>query len=223
MSHLLESLMYQASQVFLFPTLVVITVLFVYAFFLLGMFAMQWWQRRQGQGGQPTRGHHLLAWAQAQPGASADELDVKAHQLLELQHFHAGEQFADEGVQHRREKDEGVFAVAQFGRQANDARQHARRLHDGGTGAAAEGILAFEFDGEIQALVEHARKGMRRANILSGAVAENCVGASSSGVASAGSTITGQASRQDSAAPSGCAETRGKRRDSGQASASSPR
>ena len=70
MSHLLESLMYQASQVFLFPTLLVITVLFVYAFFLLGMFAMQWWQRRQGQGGQPTRGHHLLAWAQAQPGAS---------------------------------------------------------------------------------------------------------------------------------------------------------
>ena len=84
MSHLLESLMYQASQVFLFPTLLVITVLFVYAFFLLGMFAMQWWQRRQGQGGQPTRGHHLLAWAKAQPGASADELDVKAHQLLEL-------------------------------------------------------------------------------------------------------------------------------------------
>ena len=84
MSHLLESLMYQASQVFLFPTLLVIAVLFVYAFFLLGMFAMQWWQRRQGQGGQPTRGHHLLAWAQAQPGASADELDVKAHQLLEL-------------------------------------------------------------------------------------------------------------------------------------------
>jgi len=76
--------MYQASQVFLFPTLVVIAVLFVYAFFLLGMFAMQWWQRRQGQGGQPTRGHHLLAWAKAQPGASADELDVKAHQLLEL-------------------------------------------------------------------------------------------------------------------------------------------
>ena len=84
MSHLLESLMYQASQVFLFPTLVVVTVLFVYAFFLLGAFAMQWWQRRQGQGGQPTRGHHLLAWAKAQPGASADELDVKAHQLLEL-------------------------------------------------------------------------------------------------------------------------------------------
>ena len=39
MSHLLESLMHEASQVFLFPTLVVITVLFVYAFFLLGAFA----------------------------------------------------------------------------------------------------------------------------------------------------------------------------------------
>jgi hypothetical protein len=76
MSHLLESLMYQASQVFLFPT---------------------WWSCRAvrlcllsaghvchavvatppGQGGQPTRGHHLLAWAKAQPGASADELDVR--------------------------------------------------------------------------------------------------------------------------------------------------
>ena len=84
MSHLLESLMYQASQVFLFPTLVVITVLFVYAFFLAGAFAVQWWQRRAGMGALATCGHHLLAWAQAQPGASADELDVKAHQLLEL-------------------------------------------------------------------------------------------------------------------------------------------
>lgn len=84
MSHLLESLMYQASQVFLFPTLVVITVLFVYAFFLLGAFIAQWWQRRAGMQGAATRGHHLLAWAKVQPGASADELDVKAHQLLEL-------------------------------------------------------------------------------------------------------------------------------------------
>ena len=84
MSHLLESLMYEASQVFLFPTLVVITVLFVYAFFLLGAFATQWWQRRAGMRAATTRGHHLLTWAKAQPGASADELDVKAHQLLEL-------------------------------------------------------------------------------------------------------------------------------------------
>jgi biopolymer transport protein ExbB/TolQ len=84
MSHLLESLMYQASQVFLFPTLVAIALLFVYAFFLLGVFAMQWWQRRAGMEAAVTRGHHLLAWAQARPGASADELDVKAHQLLEL-------------------------------------------------------------------------------------------------------------------------------------------
>lgn len=84
MSHLLESLMYQASQVFLFPTLVVITVLFVYAFFLLGAFITQWWQRRAGMAAAATRGHHLLSWAQAQPDASADELDVKAHQLLEL-------------------------------------------------------------------------------------------------------------------------------------------
>ena len=36
----------------------------------------------------------------------------------------------------------------------------ARRLHDGGAGGAAEGVLAFQLDGEIQALVEHAREGM---------------------------------------------------------------
>ena len=73
--------MYQASQVFLLPTLIAITALFVYAFFLLGAFAVQWWQRRAGGA---TRGHHLLQWARARPDASADELDVKAHQLLEL-------------------------------------------------------------------------------------------------------------------------------------------
>lgn len=31
-----------------------------------------------------TRGRHLLSWARVQPQATADELDVKAHQLLEL-------------------------------------------------------------------------------------------------------------------------------------------
>ena len=84
MTHLLESLMYQASQVFLFPTLLVITALFAYAFFMLGGFIMQWWQRRSGMGVSGTRGHHLLSWAKTQPDASPDDLDVKAHQLLEL-------------------------------------------------------------------------------------------------------------------------------------------
>lgn len=84
MSQLLETLMYQASQVFLLPTLVAIALLFVYAFFLLGVFAMQWWQRRTGLNAPGTRGYPLQSWARAQPRATADELDVKAHQLLEL-------------------------------------------------------------------------------------------------------------------------------------------
>jgi biopolymer transport protein ExbB/TolQ len=84
MNQLLESLMYQASQVFLLPTLLAIALLFVYAFFLLGAFAAQWWQRRAGVPAGGLRGYHLLHWAKAQPSASADELDVKAHQLLEL-------------------------------------------------------------------------------------------------------------------------------------------
>lgn len=84
MSHLLESLMYQASQVFLLPTLLAISALFLYAFVLLGMFAMQWRQRQGGKTGDTLRGRSLLQWAQRHPDASADELDVKAHQLLEL-------------------------------------------------------------------------------------------------------------------------------------------
>ena len=47
-------------------------------------------------------------------------------------------------------------------RQPDHPRQHARRLHDGDAGVAAERVLALELDGEIQALVEHARKGVRR-------------------------------------------------------------
>lgn len=90
MSHLLESLMYQASQVFLLPALLAIAALFAYAFFLLGAFGTQWWQRRAGLSarapgqGVPTRGHPLVQWAHGQAHVTADELDVKAHQLLEL-------------------------------------------------------------------------------------------------------------------------------------------
>ena len=76
MSHLLESLMYQASQVFLFPTLVVISLLFVYAFFLLGMFAMQWRQRRRARDGAPRwatqSGPMLLIAGRLHPGIQPD-------------------------------------------------------------------------------------------------------------------------------------------------------
>ena len=82
-------------------------------------------------------------------------------ELVAAEHVHPGEQFADELVQDRGEEDEGIGAVAQLARQQDHARQHARRLHDGGVGTAPEGVLAFEFDGEVEALVEDAREGVR--------------------------------------------------------------
>jgi hypothetical protein len=47
-------------------------------------------------------------------------------------------------------------------RQADHARQYARRLHDGDARAAPERILATQFNDEVQALVDHAREGVRR-------------------------------------------------------------
>jgi biopolymer transport protein ExbB/TolQ len=85
MSHNLEVLMYQAGQVFLIPTLAVIALLFFYAFYALGAFAVQWWQRRGGaMARNDARGYPLLAWARRNPQASADDLDVMAHKLMEL-------------------------------------------------------------------------------------------------------------------------------------------
>lgn len=85
MSQSLETLMYQTGQVFLIPTLVVIALLFLYAFYELGAFGVQWWQRRRTPiSAVATRGFPLLVWARNRQDASADDLDVMAHKLLEL-------------------------------------------------------------------------------------------------------------------------------------------
>ena len=85
MSNLLETLMYQTGQVFLIPTLAVIALLFVYAFYALGAFAIQWWQRRQAViSFDEVRGFPLVAWARDRSAASEEDLDVTAHKLLEL-------------------------------------------------------------------------------------------------------------------------------------------
>ena len=47
-------------------------------------------------------------------------------------------------------------------RQRHDARQRARRLHDGQLAVAAEGVLALQPHDEVQALVLDAREGPRR-------------------------------------------------------------
>ncbi len=85
MSQTLEALMYQIGQVFLIPTLLAITLLFLYAFYALGAFVVQWWQRRRAAiSFQATRGYPLVAWARERPFVTADDLDVAAHKLLEL-------------------------------------------------------------------------------------------------------------------------------------------
>lgn len=85
MSQALEILMYQTGQVFLIPTLAVIAFLFFYAFYALGAFAVQWWQRRQTvMSFDDARGFPLVAWARERSTASGDDLDVMAHKLLEL-------------------------------------------------------------------------------------------------------------------------------------------
>ncbi|MBV6408194.1 MAG: hypothetical protein EFKGCFLK_01778 [Rhodocyclaceae bacterium] len=85
MNHSIETLMYQTGQVFLFPTLAVIAILFLYSFYALGAFAVQWWQRRRGALSLDTaRGYPLISWAREQRTYSDDDLDVTAHKLLEI-------------------------------------------------------------------------------------------------------------------------------------------
>jgi biopolymer transport protein ExbB/TolQ len=79
MSHLVETTMYQISQIFLLPTLALIAILFLYAFWVLGEFAVLALRRRSGAG------RALVARFSAQPTLSADELDVIAHKALETQ------------------------------------------------------------------------------------------------------------------------------------------
>lgn len=76
----LEILMYQIGQLFLVPVLALVALLFVYALYVLGSFTVQALQRRNaGQLG----GFALLRYAQKNPKATEDDLDLFAHKLLE--------------------------------------------------------------------------------------------------------------------------------------------
>ncbi|WP_042883622.1 MotA/TolQ/ExbB proton channel family protein [Cupriavidus necator] len=79
---LLETLMYDVGQLFLIPTLALIALLFLYAFWALGEFAMQAWLRARHPIGS-GRGYVLVAWGRRHKVADADALDVAAHRLLE--------------------------------------------------------------------------------------------------------------------------------------------
>lgn len=78
----LETLMYDVGQLFLLPTLVLIAILFLYAFWALGDFLVQAWLRTRHQPAS-GRGYSLIALAQARHLRGAEALDVAAHKLLE--------------------------------------------------------------------------------------------------------------------------------------------
>src|SRR5205085_9369367 len=83
-------------------------------------------------------------------------------ELVAADDVHPGEQLADMRVQYGGAEDEGIFRPGMRLRQPDQTRQRARRLHDRGARAAAEGVASLELDGEVQALVEHPREWMRR-------------------------------------------------------------
>ena len=77
MPNLVELTMYQISQIFLLPTLVLIAGLFLYAFWVLGEFALLAFYRKRGGG------RRLLDDFRKQPTLSVDQLDLLAHKALE--------------------------------------------------------------------------------------------------------------------------------------------
>ena len=74
-------------------------------------------------------------------------------ELMAIFNLHAGKEFADMGVQNRRQEHKACIAAANFRRHGDDARQNARSLHNRHPGRTAERIRAFEFDGEVKRFV----------------------------------------------------------------------
>ena len=81
-------------------------------------------------------------------------------ELVAAAHVHAGEQLRNERLDDGAQEHE--VAAAELVGQPDEARQGTRRLHHGEPAVAAESVLAFDHDGEIQALVEYFREGARR-------------------------------------------------------------
>ncbi len=67
-----------------------------------------------------------------------------------------------EALHERRQQHKAVGIAGELPGHPDHARQRAGRLHDRQVGLPAEGILARQFNDEIQALVEHPREGVGR-------------------------------------------------------------
>lgn len=74
----LENLMYQTGQFFLIPSLVLIGVCFLYAFWLLGGFCIEYFKRKNGTS------RPLIGLYEKNKNIGEDELDLYAHKLLEI-------------------------------------------------------------------------------------------------------------------------------------------
>ncbi|NYH13231.1 hypothetical protein GGD41_000459 [Paraburkholderia bryophila] len=83
-------------------------------------------------------------------------------ELIATAHHQIRKQLADKALQQRTQQHEAVRIARQVLRHAHEPRQRARRLHDAHHRLTAECVFAFEFDDEVQALVEHARKRVGR-------------------------------------------------------------
>ncbi len=93
----LEELMYQMSDFFMAPVLIILVLMFGYSLYALGRFAAQWWQRRQQRSGyrqalqfplgeapqQQLQGYPLVTLAQQLPTITKDQLDVAALEDME--------------------------------------------------------------------------------------------------------------------------------------------
>lgn len=84
MSTSLEGAMFSVSQLFLIPVLLLVALLFAYAFYALGAFAWQAVQRAGARRCGDQVGRELLQAYAADPTLSADELEALAIQRLEL-------------------------------------------------------------------------------------------------------------------------------------------
>jgi biopolymer transport protein ExbB/TolQ len=75
-----EHALYGISQLFLFPVLLAVAVMFLYAFYAVGAFLWQVGQRRRGD----ARGFELIAAAQADPRLTLTDLEAIAVKRMEL-------------------------------------------------------------------------------------------------------------------------------------------
>lgn len=100
MIHSIEQIMYELSDFFMAPVLILLVFLFAYSLFVLGSFFCQIWQRKVekkmvslvtrapldsplARSTRVLKGYTLISLAQRKPNITADELDVAALENLE--------------------------------------------------------------------------------------------------------------------------------------------